>query len=155
VYSVPHYNRQGMIYNVLADVEFNTQESKLPRILNQTLHLTKLTNAKTINFDGCIHSIINGHDCVIFSIQFLINFKKLTMFCLFCNTFLQRTTILCELKERAKEIGLNINVEKTKAMMQNRKRRRRESLTVTDHDTEVVRRFNLLKSSGNFTYHQV
>ena len=46
-----------------------------------------------------------------------------------------------ELKERAKEVGLNINVEKTKATVQNRRLRRRETLTVKDHDIEVVRRF--------------
>ena len=46
-----------------------------------------------------------------------------------------------ELKERAKEVWPNMNVEKTKAMVQNRRLRRRESLTVKDHDIEVVRRF--------------
>ena len=51
-----------------------------------------------------------------------------------------------ELKERAKEVGLNINVEKTKAMVQNRRLRRTETLTINDHDNEVVRRF---KSAHN------
>ena len=49
-----------------------------------------------------------------------------------------------ELKERAKEVGLNINVEKTKAMVQNRRLRRRETLTVKEHDIEVVKRFKYL-----------
>jgi hypothetical protein len=34
-----------------------------------------------------------------------------------------------ELKDRAKEVGLNINVEKTKAMVQSRRPRGRETLT--------------------------
>ncbi|GFG29065.1 hypothetical protein Cfor_02095, partial [Coptotermes formosanus] len=42
-----------------------------------------------------------------------------------------------ELKERAKEVGLNINIGKTKAMVQSRRPRGRELLTVIDHDTEV------------------
>ena len=49
-----------------------------------------------------------------------------------------------ELKERAKEVGLNISVEETKAMVQNRRLRRRETLTIEDHDIEVVRRFKYL-----------
>ena len=39
-----------------------------------------------------------------------------------------------ELKERGKEVGLNINIEKTKAMVQSRRPRRRGTLTVEDHD---------------------
>jgi hypothetical protein len=38
-----------------------------------------------------------------------------------------------ELKERAKEIKLNINVEKTKAMVQSRGPGRGGTLTVEDH----------------------
>ena len=49
-----------------------------------------------------------------------------------------------KLKERAKEVGLNINAEKTKAMVQNRRLRKIETLTINDHDTEVVRRFKFL-----------
>jgi sorting nexin-29 len=49
-----------------------------------------------------------------------------------------------ELKERAKEVGLNINVEKTKAMVQSRRPGRREALTAEDHDIEVVTRFKFL-----------
>ena len=40
-----------------------------------------------------------------------------------------------ELKERAKEVGLNIRVEKIKVMVQNRKTKRiGEILTIKDHD---------------------
>ena len=43
-----------------------------------------------------------------------------------------------ELKERAKEVGLNIKVEKIKVVVQNRRTRRiHEILTVKDHDIEV------------------
>jgi sorting nexin-29 len=49
-----------------------------------------------------------------------------------------------DLKERAKEVGLNINVEKTKAMVQSRRPRRRRTLTVEVHDIEVVTRFKYL-----------
>jgi hypothetical protein len=46
--------------------------------------------------------------------------------------------------ERAKEIGLNIRVEK-KVMVQNRRTRRiREVSTIKDHDIEVVRNFKYL-----------
>ena len=48
-----------------------------------------------------------------------------------------------ELKERAKEVGLNINVEKTKAMVQSRRTGRRRTLTVEEHDIEVVTRFKI------------
>ncbi|GFG38153.1 hypothetical protein Cfor_04817 [Coptotermes formosanus] len=41
------------------------------------------------------------------------------------------------IEETAKEVGLNINVEKTKAMVQSSRHRGRELLTVTDHDIEV------------------
>ena len=54
-----------------------------------------------------------------------------------------------KLKERAKQVGLNIRVEKAKAMVQNNKTRRiREILTIKEHDTEAVGRFNYL---GNVT----
>jgi hypothetical protein len=49
-----------------------------------------------------------------------------------------------DLKERAKEVGLNINVEKTKAMVKNRRPGRKRTLTVEDHDIEVVTRFKYL-----------
>jgi hypothetical protein len=49
-----------------------------------------------------------------------------------------------ELKERAKELGLNINVEKTKALVQSRRTGRRRILTVEEHDIEVVTRFKYL-----------
>ena len=49
-----------------------------------------------------------------------------------------------ELKERAKEVGLIINVEKTKAMVQSRRLGKGRTLTVEDHKTEVVRRFRYL-----------
>jgi len=49
-----------------------------------------------------------------------------------------------ELKEREKEVGLNINIEKTKAMLQSRRPGRRGTLTVEDHDIEVVTRFKYL-----------
>jgi sorting nexin-29 len=49
-----------------------------------------------------------------------------------------------ELKERAKEVGLNINIEKTKAMVQSRRPGRGGTLTVEDHKIEVVRRFKYL-----------
>jgi hypothetical protein len=55
------------------------------------------------------------------------------------------------LKERAKEVGLNINVEKTKAMMQSRRPRGRETLTAKEQDIEVVRRFNYLRTVINDT----
>jgi hypothetical protein len=49
-----------------------------------------------------------------------------------------------KLKERAKEVGLNINVEKTITMVQCRRPSKRETLTVEDHDIEVVTRFKYL-----------
>ena len=49
-----------------------------------------------------------------------------------------------ELKERAKEVGLNINVEQTKAMVQSRRTGIRRTLTVEEHDIEVVTRFKYL-----------
>jgi hypothetical protein len=48
-----------------------------------------------------------------------------------------------ELKEGAKEVGLTINVEKTKAMVQSRSPGR-GTLTAEDHKIEVVRRFKYL-----------
>jgi hypothetical protein len=55
----------------------------------------------------------------------------------------KRTTSMVyrEPKERAKEVGVNINVEKTKAMVQSRRPRGRETLTAKEQDIEVVRRF--------------
>jgi hypothetical protein len=44
-----------------------------------------------------------------------------------------------ELKERAKEVGLIINVDKTKAMVQNRRLGKGGTLTDEDHKIEVVR----------------
>jgi hypothetical protein len=50
-----------------------------------------------------------------------------------------------EKKERAEEVGLNITVTKTKAMVQNgRTRRIREISTNKDHDIEVVRGFKYM-----------
>jgi sorting nexin-29 len=49
-----------------------------------------------------------------------------------------------ELKEAPKEVGLIINVDKTKAMVQNRRLEKGVTLTVEDHKTEVVRRFKYL-----------
>ena len=49
-----------------------------------------------------------------------------------------------ELKERAKEDGFIINVDKTKAMVQNRRLGEGGTLTVEDHNIEVVRRFKYL-----------
>jgi hypothetical protein len=49
-----------------------------------------------------------------------------------------------EMKERAKEVGIIINVEKTKAMVQSRRPGRGGTLTVEDHKIEVVRRFKYL-----------
>ena len=49
-----------------------------------------------------------------------------------------------ELKKTAKEVELNINVKKTKAMVQNRRLRRKETLTVKNHDIKVVSRFKYL-----------
>jgi len=49
-----------------------------------------------------------------------------------------------ELKETAKEVGLIINVDKTKAVVQNRRLGKGGTLTVEDHKVEVVRRFKYL-----------
>ena len=49
-----------------------------------------------------------------------------------------------ELKERAKEVGLIINVDKTKAVVQNRRLGKGGTLTVEDHKIEVIRRFKYL-----------
>ena len=49
-----------------------------------------------------------------------------------------------ELKERAKEVGLSIIVDKTKAMVENRRLGKGGTFTVEDHKIEVVRRFKYL-----------
>jgi hypothetical protein len=49
-----------------------------------------------------------------------------------------------EMKEKAKEVRLNTNVKKTKAMIQNKIKRRSEILTINYHDTEVVYSFKYL-----------
>ena len=49
-----------------------------------------------------------------------------------------------ELKETVKEVGLIINVNKTKAMAQNRRFGKGETLTFENHKIEVVRRFKYL-----------
>ena len=49
-----------------------------------------------------------------------------------------------ELKESAKEVGLIINVDKTKAMVQNSRLGKGGTLSVEDHKIEVVRRFKYL-----------
>jgi RNase P protein component len=52
------------------------------------------------------------------------------------------TKVYEELKGRANKIGLNIRVKKTKALVQNRRRRRmREILTTEDSNIEVVLSF--------------
>jgi hypothetical protein len=57
-----------------------------------------------------------------------------------------------ELKEKGKEeVGLNITVTKTKAMVQNRRRRISEILTNEDHDIEVVRGFKYVGTVINNT----
>ena len=54
-----------------------------------------------------------------------------------------------ELKETAKEVGLIINVDKTKAMVQNRRLGKGGTLTVEDHKIEVGRRFKYLGTAIN------
>ena len=49
-----------------------------------------------------------------------------------------------ELTEREKEVGLIINVDKTRAMVQNMRLGKGGTLTVEDHKIEVVRRFKYL-----------
>jgi hypothetical protein len=44
----------------------------------------------------------------------------------------------------SKEVGLIINVEKTKAMVQSRRLGKGRTLTIEDHKIEVVRRFKYL-----------
>jgi hypothetical protein len=46
-----------------------------------------------------------------------------------------------ELKERANEVGLIMNVEKTKAMVQGSRPAKGRTLTAGDHNIEIVRRF--------------
>jgi hypothetical protein len=46
--------------------------------------------------------------------------------------------VYTELKERAKEVRFNINVEKTKTMVQSRRPRGRETLTAKEQDIEVL-----------------
>jgi hypothetical protein len=46
-----------------------------------------------------------------------------------------------ELKERANEVGLIINVDNTKAMVQSRRPAKGRTVTVGDHNIEMVRRF--------------
>ena len=52
--------------------------------------------------------------------------------------------VYVELKERVKEIELIIKVDKTKAMVQNRRLGKGGTLTVEDHKIDVVRRFKFL-----------
>jgi hypothetical protein len=59
--------------------------------------------------------------------------------------------VYTELKKRAKEVGLNINAEKTKAMVQSRRPRGRETLTAKEQDIQVVRRFKYLRTVINDT----
>ena len=49
-----------------------------------------------------------------------------------------------KLKQRAKEVGLIINVDKTKAMVQKRRLREEGTLTVEDQRSEMVRSFKYL-----------
>jgi len=54
-----------------------------------------------------------------------------------------------ELKERAKEVGLIINVEKAKAIVQSRRLGKGRTLIIEDHKIEVVRRFKYLGTVTN------
>ena len=56
-----------------------------------------------------------------------------------------------ELKERAKEVGFITNVDKTKAMVQNRRVGKEGILTVDDHRIEMVRGFKYLGTIVNDT----
>ena len=56
-----------------------------------------------------------------------------------------------ELKQRANEVGLIINVEKTKAMVQSRRPGKGGRWTVGDHKIEMVRRFRHLGTVVNDT----
>jgi hypothetical protein len=56
-----------------------------------------------------------------------------------------------ELKKRAKEVALNINAEKTKAVVPCRRPRGRETLTAKEQDIEVVRSFKYLWTVINDT----
>ena len=57
-----------------------------------------------------------------------------------------------DLKERAKEAGLNIRVEKIRPTVQNRRTERiREILTIKDHDIEDVWSFKYLGTQINNT----
>jgi hypothetical protein len=57
-----------------------------------------------------------------------------------------------ELQERPKGVGLNITVEETKELVQNWITRRiRKTLTLKDHDIEVVRTFKFLGTVINNT----
>jgi len=54
-----------------------------------------------------------------------------------------------ELEERAKEVGLIINFDKTKAMMQKRRSGKGGTSTVENHKIELVRRFDPLNAELN------
>jgi sorting nexin-29 len=60
-----------------------------------------------------------------------------------------------ELKETAKEVGLIINVEKTKAMVQTRRLGKGRTLTIEDHKIEVVRRFKYLGTVINYVNNEM
>jgi hypothetical protein len=55
------------------------------------------------------------------------------------------------LKESAKEVGLIINADKTKAMLQNRRLGKGGTLTTEDQKIEVVKRFKYLGRVINYS----
>jgi len=59
--------------------------------------------------------------------------------------------VYVELKKRAKEVGLIINIEKTRAMVQSRRPGKGGMWTAGDHKIEMVRRFKYLGAVINDT----
>ena len=60
-----------------------------------------------------------------------------------------------ELKESAKEVGLIINAEKTKPMLQSRRPGKGGTWIVGNHKTETVRRFRYLGTVINYTNDEI
>jgi hypothetical protein len=60
----------------------------------------------------------------------------------------KRAKVYEELKERAKEVGLNISTEKNKS---NSTKQEEDILTLNDHDTKVIRSFKYLRTVINNT----
>lgn len=54
----------------------------------------------------------------------------------------KRAEVYEELKERAKEVGLNISTEKNKSYGT----KQEDILTLNDHDTKVIRSFKYLRT---------